>query len=314
MEDSSETAKLIIYVAETGHSFELNCPSSTQVQLVQTCLASLTDVPINDQLLICDDTRLDSQRSLEFYRLPAEGRSVFLYNRARLLADAPPPPPEQIQVKELVIPPLPSAPPSGHPLDKASDPAIKALPSYERQFRFHFEKGLAIFNATHDRFETCRRLLREKQVQSMAIDTAKRNMDHYYKIIDQMYSEFMKHFNRQQRQHEDILTNLDRDLDRLKRCKLHPRLISTSHETLLDCIDASNLQKQAEFCATSHKQFQSKVMQLKAIFAQLQKDVQSLSQVVSSVDVRQSERAITDNASVVEEEKTIMQSLRYSSA
>lgn len=309
MEDSSETAKLIIYVAETGHSFELNCPSSTQVQLVQTCLASLTDVPINDQLLICDDTRLDSQRSLEFYRLPAEGRSVFLYNRARLLADAPPPPPEQIQVKELVIPPLPSAPPSGHPFDKASDPAIKALPSYERQFRFHFEKGLAIFNATHDRFEICRRLLREKQVQSMAIDTAKRNMDHYYKIIDQMYSEFMKHFNRQQRQHEDILTNLDRDLDRLKRCKLHPRLISTSHETLLDCIDASNLQKQAEFCATSHKQFQSKVMQLKAIFAQLQKDVQSLSQVVSSVDVRQSERAITDNASVVEEEKTIMQSL-----
>eukprot|EP00250_Pteridium_aquilinum_P007575 c17254_g1_i1 orf=501-3863(+) len=309
MEDSIETAKLIIYVAENGHSFELNCPRSTQVQLVQTCLASLTHVPLSDQLLICDDTRLESQRSLESYRLPAEERHVFLFNRARLLADAPPPPPEQLQVKELVIPPPPVAPPIGHPLDKISDPAIKALPSYERQFRFHFEKGLAIFNATHDRFEICRRLLHEKEVQTLAIDTAKRNMDHYYKIIDQMYSEFMKHFSRQQKQHADILANLDRDLDGLRKCKLHPCLVSDARETLLDCMDVSNLQKQAEFCASSHKQFQGKVMQLKAVFVQLQKNVQSLSQIVPSVDIRQSERAITDHASVVEEEKSIMQSL-----
>lgn len=309
MEDSNETAKLIVYVAETGHSFELNCPSSTQVQLVQTCLASLTDVPINDQLLLCKDTRLDSQRSLEFYKLPAEGRHVFLFNRARLLADASPPSPEQIQIKELVILPPPTVSPSEHSLDKSSDPFIKALPSYERQFRFHFEKGLAIFDATHDRFEICRRLLQEKQVQSMAIDMAKRNMDHYYKIIDQMYLEFTKHFTKQQKQHDDILTNLDRDLDRLKRCKLHPLLVSTGFETLLGCVDASNLQKQAEFCASSHKQFQSKVMQLKGVFLELQKNIQSLSQVVPTVDVRHSEQALTENAYIVEEEKTIMQSL-----
>ncbi|KAI5055331.1 hypothetical protein GOP47_0030476 [Adiantum capillus-veneris] len=309
MEDSNETAKLVIYVAETGQSFELNCPSGTLVQLVQTCLTSLTSVPVSDQLLICEDMRLESQRSLESYRLPAEGRHVFLYNRAHLLADVPPPPPEQIQVKELILPSPPSAPASGHPLDKASDPAIKALPSYERQFRFHFDKGLAIFNGTHDRFEICRRLLHEKQVQSMAIDAAKRNMDHHYKMIDQMYSDFMKLFNRQQKQHADILSNLDRDLDHLRKCKLHPNLIADGRKTLVDCVETSDLDKQAQFCASSHKQLQGKVMQLKAVFLQLQKNVESFSHLVPSVDVHDSERALTDHASVVDEEKTIMQSL-----
>ncbi|MCO5597104.1 hypothetical protein L7F22_051178 [Adiantum nelumboides] len=253
--------------------------------------------------------RLESQRSLESYRLPADGRHVFLYNRAHLLADASPPPPEQIQVKELTLPCPPSAPASGHALDKSSDPAIKALPSYERQFRFHFDKGLAIFNGTHDRFEICRRLLHEKQVQSMAIDAAKRNMDHHYKMIDQMFSDFLKLFNRQQKQHADILANLDRDLDHLQKCKLHPCLITEGRKTLVDCIDTSNLDKQAQFCASSHKQLQGKVLQLKTVFSQLQKNVETFSQLVPSVDVCDSERALTDHASVVDEEKTIMQSL-----
>lgn len=309
MEESTETPKLVVYVAETGQSFELNCPIGTLVQLVQTCLASLTRIPINEQLLICEDMRLESQRTLESYRLPAEGRHIFMYNRARLLAGVPPPSREQIEVKELVLPSPPSAPAGGHPLDKASDPAIKALPSYERQFRFHFDKGLAIFNATIDRFEICKRLLHEKQVQSMAIDAAKRNMDHHYKMIDQMFSDFMKHFNRQQKQHSDILANLDKDLDRLRKCKLHPFLVADGRVTLLDCMDTSNLDKQAQFCASSHKHLQGKVMQLKAVFMQLQKNVESFSHLVPLVDVHDSERALTDHASVVDEEKTIMQSL-----
>ncbi|KAH7289236.1 hypothetical protein KP509_31G065300 [Ceratopteris richardii] len=309
MEDSTETAKLIIYVAESGQSFELKCPHGTLVQHVQACLASLTRVPVSDQLLICEDIRLEPQRSLESYRLPAQGRHIFLYNRARLLADVPPPPPEQVDVKDLVLPSPPLPLQDGYPFESLSDPAIKALPSYERQFRFHFDKGLAIFNATHVRFDICRRLLHEKQVQNMAIDAAKRNMNHHYKMIDQMYLEFMKHFNRQQKQHADILSNLDRDIDRLRKWKLHPSLIGNGRETLLDCLDTAHLSKEAQSCASSHKQFQGKVMQLKAIFAHLQKNVEDFSHFVPSVDVYESERALTDHASVVDEEKTIMQSL-----
>ena len=311
MEKSSENVKLTIYVAENGRSIDLDCPTSMSVQVLQDCLASLINVAQNDQLLLCDDTRLEPQRSLSSYNLPAEGRHIFLFNRSRLLADALPPAEENIQVRELVIPSPPTVTLTGHPLENTSDPALKALPSYERQFRFHFQKGNAIFTATHDRFEMCRQLLHEQQVQNMAISTAKSNMDYYYKIIAHSYSEFMKHFSRQQKEHTDILANFNRDLEHLKRCKLHPCLVSDSRVTLADCIDGVSLQKRVDVCANSYKQFTGKVTQLRSVFLDLQRNVQVLFQNVPSVDTQKLERSITEHAFIVEEEKSIMQSLRY---
>ena len=283
----------------------------TNVEIVQSCLMSLTGIPIHEQMLICGDMRLEPHRALGSYKLPAEGRHVFLYNRSRLLADCPAPSPEDIEVLPAAIPPAPSSVHGGHPLDDANDPALKALPSYERQFKYHFQKGHAIFTASQMRFDTCRRLLREQQVQELALETARGNMDYYYKIIDNAFGEFLRQFGRQHKQHSDLLANFERDLERLRACKLHPSLQTGTRKTLLDCVKESSLRKWAEDCAISHKQFGGKVAELKLVYGDLQRNVQDLFYSPSTVDVRDLEETIEDHVRFTEEEASIIQSLRY---
>jgi hypothetical protein len=308
---------MLIHVAENGHSFELDCQPTTVVEIVQNCLVSLTGIPVHEQMLICGDVRLEPQRSLGSYKLPSEGQHVFLFNRSRLVADCPPPlveDPESV-VASVVVPAVPSSVHGGrshqhHPLDEADDPALKALPSYERQFKYHFQKGHAIFTASQIRFDTCRQLLREQQVQEMAVETAHGNMEFYYKIIDHAFTDFLRHFGRQHKQHSDLLLNFERDLERLKACKLHPSLWSENRKSLLDCVKEASLRKWAEECAFSHKQFGAKVAELKILYVDLQRNVQNLVYSPPVVNVRELENTIEDHVRFTEEEASIIQSLR----
>jgi autophagy-related protein 11 len=300
---------MLIHVAENGQSFELECQSMTIVEVVQNCLVSLTGIPVHDQMLICGDARLESQRSLGSYKLPSEGRHVFLFNRSRLVADCPPPPLEDPEIVVAVLPAAPSSVHGGHPLDEASDPALKALPSYKRQFKYHFQKGHAIFTASQMRLDTCRRLLREQQVQEMALETACGNINFYYKIIDHAFSDFLKHFGRQHKQHSDLLVNFERYLEHLKACKLHPSLQSETRKSLLDCVKQASLRKWAEDCAFSHKQFGAKVTELKIVYVDLQHNVQSLFSLLPVVNLQDLEDTIEDHVRFTEEQASIIQSL-----
>jgi hypothetical protein len=62
------------------------------------------------------------------------------------------------------------------------------------------------------------------KVQKRALEYARSTMDHTYRMIDQNYVEFMKHFSWQQKQHSDLLSDLGRDIERLRACQLHPAL------------------------------------------------------------------------------------------
>ncbi|EFJ12217.1 hypothetical protein SELMODRAFT_182539 [Selaginella moellendorffii] len=306
---------MLIHVAENGLSFELDCQPSTSVEDVQSYLVSLTGVLQHEQLLIVGDTRLEPHRSLGSYRLPSQDRAVFLFSRHKLSPDCPPPQAEFAErfseaLREPPCPPQPSSTAgNGHPLDDSRDPALRALPSYERQFKFHLDKGRGILSSSQKKFEACRTLHREQQVQEMALETARANMEHYYKMIDQLYQEFMKHFTRQHRQHSELLANFDKDLERLRLCKLHPALKSESRKTLMDCVKESSLKKWAEDCALSHKQFFAKVSQLKNEYVILQRSVEDLLVTGSTVDVRLLEETIDNHLHYKEEQASIIQSL-----
>ena len=45
--------KLLVHVAENGHSFELDCDDCTLVEDIQRYLESVSGVLLNDQLLLC---------------------------------------------------------------------------------------------------------------------------------------------------------------------------------------------------------------------------------------------------------------------
>lgn len=105
--------------------------------------------------------------------------------------------------------PIPSSAQSPHRLDDAADPASRALAQYERQFKCHFQKGHHIYIASQAKIEWSRRLVQEQQVQGMAFENARANMEFSCKMFNQLYMDFMKQFD----QHEMsvwVHTNMQR--------------------------------------------------------------------------------------------------------
>ncbi|BBN09232.1 autophagy-related protein 11 [Marchantia polymorpha subsp. ruderalis] len=301
--------KIEIHVAENGKSYELECQASTTIQDLQSILPQISGIPAQDQMLITSqDNRLEAKHTLQHYGLPSHNKSVFLFNRCRLVLNSPYPPEEEFEVFHVEYPPLPTSG-GNHPLDESSDPVLKALPNYYKLFKYHHAVAQAFSTASNMRLDACRRLLREQEMQEKAMETARGNMDHFYRIIKQNYSEFLRNYNRLSKYHSELLENFERDLERLRNCRLHPGLCSTQLKTLLDCVNESRVRKWAEECSTSFSQFNLKVSALKENYTRLDNKVQVLFNTKATVDVKQLAGTIEDHAGCIEEQNRIIQSL-----
>ncbi|KAI3513898.1 hypothetical protein L1887_12120 [Cichorium endivia] len=307
-----QRGKLIVHIAENGHSFDLNCDEYTLVEAVQRYLESLSGIPLNDQLLLYLDMKLEPQQPLSTYKLPSDDREVFLYNRAKMRTNASPPQPVHLDSPDHIHPDPTKPSPSSHephPLDEASDPALKALPSYEVQFRYHYHHGEAIYKRTLLKYETCERLSREHRVQEKALEIARGNLDHIYKMILHNYNDFVKRYSQQQRAHSNLLVNFWRDLERLRNIKLLPALQSDNRKCLSDFVKEENLRKMVEDCSNSHRQFESKVGDFKQEFRELKGSTELLFSSEASIINRDLEITIKEHRQYLNEQKSIMQAL-----
>ncbi|XP_078438702.1 autophagy-like protein [Wolffia australiana] len=301
--------KLLVHAAENGRSFDFDCDQSTTVESLQRSIEKIFGLPVCDQFLLCLDRKLEPHRNLSFYRLPSDDREVFLFNRPRLHPDSPPPPPEKLPSFKSQDPSLNSSVRDDHPLDEAPDPALKALPSYERQFRLHFQRGQAIFSITQSKFEASRRFLMEQWVQQRAMETARGSMDQGYRVVQSQFCEFIKLYSLQHRHHSELLQGFAGTIERLRGCVLHPALQTESRKCLLDFVKEDHLRKVAESCANSHRQFEVKVSQFKSSFGELKRRVEDLGLDRVHASLKDLEAAIKDHQKYLAEQKSIMQSL-----
>ncbi|XP_013730763.1 autophagy-related protein 11 isoform X2 [Brassica napus] len=304
-----DDGKLILCVAENGHTFEFNCSETTPVESVMRFVESVSGISFSDQLLLSLDMKLEPQKLLSAYGLPSSGREVFVFNKSMLQSSSHPPSPEDVDLQEVddALPPAPVH--ELHPLDDALDPALKALPLYERQFRYHFHKGRAFYNCTVVRLESCERLTREQKVQQRAVEVATRNLEQYYRVIFQNFLEFMKRYKHQHRLHSDLLMNFGRDVEKLRSVKVHPCLQTDSRRCLLDFVKEDNLKKAAESCGISHKQFENKIAQFQQMFVEVKRKVEELFACRDSLTTKSLEAAVKDHERFINEQKSIMQSL-----
>ncbi|PWA58761.1 Autophagy-related protein 11 [Artemisia annua] len=310
-EGDIQRGKLLVHIAENGHSFELNCDEYTLVEAVQRYLESLSGIKLNDQLLLYLDMKLESQQPLSVYKLPLDDREVFLYNKAKMRSNSTPPQPEEVELPENVHPdpPRPSSSHDPHPLDEASDPALKVLPSYEREFRYHYQLGDAIYRRTLWKYETCERLSREQRVQEKALEIARGNLDHIYKMILHNYWDFAKRYSHQQRSHSNLLVNFWRDFESLKSIKLIPALQTENRKYLSDFVKEENLRKMLDDCSNSHRQFESKVTDFKKEFRDLKGSTENLFTNEATIVSSDLERTIKEHRQYINEQKSIMQAL-----
>ncbi|CAK7338142.1 unnamed protein product [Dovyalis caffra] len=302
-------AKLVVHIAENGHSFVLDCDETTPVEAVMRYIESVSLINFNDQLVLCLEKKLEPQRPLSAYKLPSSDGEVFIYNRARMQTNALPPPLEQIDVVETADPPPPASLHNPHPLDDAPDPALKALPSYERQFRYHYHRGHAIYSRTQVKHQHCQRLLKEQKVQERAMEVARINVQQFYRAILQNYSDFMKRYTQQHRINSDLLTNFERDLEKLRSIKLHPAVQSDSRKSLADFVKEDNLRKAVENCSNSHRQFEKKVLEFKQKFSDAKRKVEELFSCGASSSIRNLELTFKEHQRFINDQKSIMQSL-----
>ncbi|KAJ9557878.1 hypothetical protein OSB04_012492 [Centaurea solstitialis] len=310
-ENVIQRGKLLVHIAENGHSFELDCDEDTLVESVQRYLESLSDIRLTDQLLLYLDLKLEPQQPLSAYKLPADDREVFLFNRAKMRTNSPLPGPEEVDVAENdhPDPPRPTSSHDPHPLDESPDPALKVLPEYERQFRYHFRYGDAIYRRTLAKYEACERLAREQRVQEKALEIARGNLDHFYKMILHNYTDFVKCYSQQQRTHSNLLSNFGRDVERLRSIKLVPVLQTADCKCLLDFVKEDNLRKMVDECSGSHRQFESKVGEFKQEFGELKRSTEHLFSSKASILSRDFERTVKEHQHHISEQKTIMQAL-----
>ncbi|CAN6827148.1 unnamed protein product [Brassica oleracea] len=304
--------KLILCVAENGHSFEFECSEkTTSVESVMRFVESVSGIAFSDQLLLSLDMRLEPQKLLSAFGLPSSDREVFVFNKAMLQSNSHPPSPEDVVdsqgVDDHALPPASSH--DHHPLDDALDPALKALPLYERQFLYHFHRGRTFYNCTVVKHENCVRLTREQKVQQRAVEVATRNLEQYYRVIYHNFLEFMKRYKHQHRLHSDLLMNFERDIERLRSAKVHPCLLTDSRRCLLDFVKEDNLKKAVDNCASSHRQFENKIAQFQQMFVEVKRKVEELFACRASLSVKNLEATVKDHERFIDEQKSILQSL-----
>eukprot|EP00899_Mesostigma_viride_P024764 jgi/Mesvir1/5472/Mv15526-RA.3 len=312
---------MIVQAAENGKSYEVACDETTSIDMVQRALASLTSVGPADQVLICEGAKLESNRPLGSYGLPLDTKRVFLFNLAMLRGsmdslDAAQQP-EDDEGGEEDIPEPPSGVSTGHPLDEAQSPLLRALPFYERQFRYHHQKAEAVFHLTRRRFERCRALISEQEVQGHAIRAARENVDLHYGYICHLYGEFMRAFTAQHGRHAEILASFPRDMEALKSHRLHPSLLprlsslpdGRPRVTLADCVPDERLRAWAEDCRASHDRFGAKVASLQRLFSELQANVEEVFLQEPQVEIAEQEEALQESQRLLDEQASIVASL-----
>ncbi|CAN6915507.1 unnamed protein product [Brassica oleracea] len=308
----TDEGRLILCVAENGHSFAFECNETTSVESVMRFVESVSGISFSDQLLLSLDMKLEPQKLLSSFGLPASDREVFVFNKAMLQSNSHPPSPEDVDLQEIVDDALPPAASlhEHHPLDDASDPALKALPSYERQFRYHFLRGRAIYDCTVLKHENCERFAREQKVQQRAVEVATRNLEQYYRVIYQNFLEFMKRYKHQHRLHSDLLMNFGRDVEKLRSVKVHPYLQTDSRKCLLDFVKENKLSLAAESCGSSHRQFENKIAQFQQMFVEVKRKVEELFACRASLSMEENlEVIVKEHEHFINEQNSIMQSL-----
>ncbi|CAI7840122.1 unnamed protein product [Closterium sp. NIES-54] len=279
---------------QSGRSFELHCGADTPVDSVCDTLASLTAIPPQDQLLICRDVRLEPGRNLGAYQLPdadvdgsthdtagavdahsrsashGHSRPVFLFNKMRLFPKSPPPAVEEIE--EMIVPEviITVGEPSGeplHPLDRSGNPLLRAIPSYERQFRQDLLQAQAYLAASQSRFDTCRRLLQEQHTQAEAVRSGSASMEAMALHIVTSFADFQSTYKQQHCRHELLLRTFHRNLRALHSCRLlAPVRAATGWQSLVQLAKEPQLQQAFSECHVAHAQMATKVAELEQQF------------------------------------------------
>ncbi|KAL6064187.1 hypothetical protein QOT17_010808 [Balamuthia mandrillaris] len=254
-----------VFRADTGEVHDLpDLPSSTLISTIKQHLAILSAIDPQDQILLCGKLKLEDSRSLDYYRLPAEERPVFLFSRQALQPGALPP-------KQTVLGPIEVKLPGESPLPRLAGALVK----YEHQFSHHLSFAKGVLVAVDGRIALSRRCYAEQDIQAKALEAATANLNDHNGQILQAFSTFKEHFIAQQSKHYGLLESFAHDLQRLRETVIHEALQTPTMRTLIDCIPEDRLRKWADDCRKEHEQLALRISELEAGIVRANEEVEA---------------------------------------
>ncbi|KAG6414165.1 hypothetical protein SASPL_126883 [Salvia splendens] len=142
-------------------------------------------------------------------------------------------------------------------------------------------------------------------MQERSLEIARGHLDHFYRVMVQNYTDFMKRYSQQHQQHNSLLVNFVRDVEKLRAIKVHPSLqTTTNRKCLLDFVKEDNLRKTVEDCCSSHTQFE-KVSKFEQEVGDLKRNAEDLFSGKASFLVRDLDLTVKDHQHVINEQKNV---------
>jgi len=160
---SQTSSPISVCRADSGADFEVNMSNDTTVEHLKLRLAELTSIPVEHQILVCDDgTKLVQQKTLSEYGFPSKERRIFLYDKRQLLGDASMVS-SQRDAANLIVAPLqvPSKP--QFVPNKSESQQIRDLRQYVLEFSYHVEYAKSVVAAIEKRVKVIFQLQTEQK-------------------------------------------------------------------------------------------------------------------------------------------------------
>lgn len=305
---------MLVFVAHSGKTLELQAQPATRIEHVQQALAARTDIASSEQILMYNGLALDPVKPLSAYLLPADGSNksgdVFLYAKSHLRPGSALPPTEVLRSFSIHVssPPITSYEP--HTLDAAPSSLIRQLPDFERKFRQHLSRAQALWEISQARHRACLQLVGEMEVQGRAVDAARSNIEQHYSFIQNAYVNFTNKFAAQRAKHDEVLARFPSDLDLLAGIELLPAARSRDVKRLIDLIPEQQMRSWYEACRTAHRHLLEKVSEQEVLWSSLKGDVEALLLQAPTVALDALAHQLSAHQAAVTEQAAIVQVLQ----
>jgi len=272
---------VVVHHAETGRSFQLTVESSgSPVANLSTALEPATGIPYAHQILLVDGMKLEEDRVLSEYGLPAPDRPIFLFSRRSLSRNAPPPdrhavPPFELEEPSELTPG--QQPRSLHDVQAVDVPPLaRALLDYERHFCLHLVQARSISEVGGARLATSSQCMHELHVQGAAQRAAAANLRSFAQQLANRYAEFEAQCATVIPQEQELVHSFEADVEALRAVTIDEAVCTLegwSQATLLDACGEDKLRAWLVECQQTTEHLIAKQTQFQQAWAELQAGV-----------------------------------------
>ena len=216
---------VLVLHAETGASLVVPHSADQSVASLQAALQEVAHVPSTHQILLFDGLKLEEDRALAEYGLPApepREQPVFLFSRRSLSRNAPPPERRDVPPQDLELPTAETmAPPRMRPAAaESASPLVRALLDYERHFCLNLAQARVIVTTGDARIAAASRCLSELAVQGAAQRAAVANLRGFAAQLSDKYSEFQQRYAEIVPQQSELVRTFESDVEALRAVQL----------------------------------------------------------------------------------------------